>query len=336
MKCASCGKEFGNGANCQYCGVDRITGLGNYSGYSPAKNIPQSATYTESHGNTYQEPSPAEDKNIICYNCGEVIPKDAKFCPYCSTNLYVTCPKCGKEYSSQFPACSECGTNRDDYYRKQREDEERERLYKKWVEIFKNDPTGKAYEKIKDDNNISWLERHVAEQVIKELEKRKIYEKWQKIFREYPDASAKYQDLQTDMNTSPEEKRIAGYIKKFIEDERLKQEKIEKKEYQNRLKKEAGKIYSQIEKKVSLSYSIGAVICIIIALFLPFVAFLFPNKQTEENVFCVCLIVSVVIILCGAILFNRPGATKIINKRINKYLVNNPNKEVCEFLKLYI
>jgi hypothetical protein len=181
MKCASCGNEFGNGANCQYCGVDRVTGLGNYSGYSPAKNIPQSATYTESHGNTYQEPSHVEDKNIICYNCGEIIPKDAKFCPYCSTNLYVTCPKCGKEYSSQFPACSECGTNRDEYYRKQRENEERERLYKKWEEIIEKDPSGKEYEKIKDDNNVSWLERYVAEQVVK---RKRIYEKWKKVFEQ--------------------------------------------------------------------------------------------------------------------------------------------------------
>ena len=155
MKCASCGKEFGNGANCQYCGIDRVTGLGNYSGYSPAKNIPQSATYTEFHGNTYQEPRPVEDKNIICYNCGEVIPKDSKFCPYCSTNLYVTCPKCGKEYSSQFPACSECGTNRDEYNKWQaeknaeyerhmREHEIRQKkfyaLLNKWREEYKKDP----------------------------------------------------------------------------------------------------------------------------------------------------------------------------------------------------
>ena len=33
MKCAACGKEFGDGGNCQNCGVDRVTGLANYSGY---------------------------------------------------------------------------------------------------------------------------------------------------------------------------------------------------------------------------------------------------------------------------------------------------------------
>ena len=32
MKCAVCGKEFGDGTNCQNCGVDRVIGLGNYSG----------------------------------------------------------------------------------------------------------------------------------------------------------------------------------------------------------------------------------------------------------------------------------------------------------------
>ena len=181
MKCASCGNEFGNGANCQYCGVDRVTSLGNYSGYSPAKNIPQSATYTESHGNTYQGASHVEDKNIICYNCGEIIPKDAKFCPYCSTNLYVTCPKCGKEYSSQFPACSECGTNRDEYYKQQKEKEEEERLYKKWEEIIEKDPSGKEYEKIKDNLDIPFLERYVAEKVV---DRKRFSEKWEKIFEQ--------------------------------------------------------------------------------------------------------------------------------------------------------
>lgn len=33
MKCSNCGKEFGSGTNCQNCGIDRVTGLANYSGY---------------------------------------------------------------------------------------------------------------------------------------------------------------------------------------------------------------------------------------------------------------------------------------------------------------
>ena len=33
MRCSKCGKEFGEGVNCQCCGVDRVTGLANYSSY---------------------------------------------------------------------------------------------------------------------------------------------------------------------------------------------------------------------------------------------------------------------------------------------------------------
>ena len=33
MRCANCGKEFGNNENCQYCGVDKVRGLANYNGY---------------------------------------------------------------------------------------------------------------------------------------------------------------------------------------------------------------------------------------------------------------------------------------------------------------
>jgi len=39
MKCAVCGKEFGSGINCQNCGSDRVTGLGNYNGYSSPSKI---------------------------------------------------------------------------------------------------------------------------------------------------------------------------------------------------------------------------------------------------------------------------------------------------------
>ena len=238
MKCASCGNEFGNGANCQYCGVDRVTGLGNYSGYSPTKNIPQSATYTD-HGNTYQEPSPAEDKNIICYNCGEVIPKDAKFCPYCSTNLYVTCPKCGKEYSSQFPACSECGTNRDEYYKQQREKEEEERLYKKWGKIIEKDPSGKEYEKIKDNLDIPFLERYVAEKVVK---RKRFSEKWEKIFEQDPEGK-EYERIKHDYSISWEEREVA--LKEYPKGWRRKWEKIFEQDPEDR---EYEKIYDVIQK----------------------------------------------------------------------------------------
>lgn len=61
----------------------------------------------------------------FCYKCNNVIPGNSKFCPYCQTELYVVCPKCGERYSSQYPSCSQCGTNRKEYLELQRREQER-------------------------------------------------------------------------------------------------------------------------------------------------------------------------------------------------------------------
>lgn len=120
MKCAVCGKEFGNGANCKNCGTDRVTGLGNYSGYVAPVSC-QTDKFSPVSLKGMDNPSvekPSQVLNVgstVCYACGEIIPADSNFCPYCSRELYVTCPKCGNKYSSQFPACSRCGTNRKKY-----------------------------------------------------------------------------------------------------------------------------------------------------------------------------------------------------------------------------
>ena len=123
MKCAVCGKEFGTGNNCQHCGSDKFTGLGNYSGYNAPignGNIPIQAEGIDSQSANYMLQT--ENVGVIaCYACGEIIPADSKFCPYCSKELYVTCPKCGHKYSSQFPACNQCGTNRNKYYEQERQ-----------------------------------------------------------------------------------------------------------------------------------------------------------------------------------------------------------------------
>ena len=143
MKCSKCGKEFGDGTNCQNCGIDRVTGLANYSGYSnPSNSLKNKTTPTSRSGNTHQEvvrePKIIKVDSIVCHACGEIIPADSKFCPYCSINLYVTCPKCGHEYSSQYPACSKCGTNAQQY-----RDEELERIRK---DILKRDREKKKRE----------------------------------------------------------------------------------------------------------------------------------------------------------------------------------------------
>lgn len=115
MKCAVCEKEFGNGANCQSCGTDRVTGLANYSGYD---NHTGNGHHSSSDKMEY-----VSNRTTACYACGEIIPADAEYCPYCRKKLFESCPKCGKTYSSQYDNCPKCGTNRDVYY-KQKEAEE--------------------------------------------------------------------------------------------------------------------------------------------------------------------------------------------------------------------
>ena len=73
----------------------------------------------------YQSPLQKQNQPqmMFCYKCNNVIPGDSKFCPYCQIELYVTCPNCGVKYSSQYPICNQCGTNRDEYLENQRREE---------------------------------------------------------------------------------------------------------------------------------------------------------------------------------------------------------------------
>lgn len=120
MKCSRCGNEFGSGTHCQNCGIDRVAGLANYSGYD--SHAGSNGYDSSSYGG---QTSP---KTTVCYACNEIIPIGATYCPVCGKKLLVTCPKCGHEYSSQYPVCSKCGTNREEYNdRKRREEEERQR-----------------------------------------------------------------------------------------------------------------------------------------------------------------------------------------------------------------
>ncbi|MBP3419090.1 MAG: hypothetical protein J6K74_00660 [Marinifilaceae bacterium] len=67
----------------------------------------------------------------------KINPPYSIFCPYCSIALYVKCPQCGVEYSSQYPACSLCGTNREAYYEQQRQELENEIKRKEQEQIEK-------------------------------------------------------------------------------------------------------------------------------------------------------------------------------------------------------
>ena len=116
MKCSKCGNEFGSGVNCQNCGVDRVTGLANYSGYD---NHIGNGHHSSSDKMEY-----VPNRTTACYACGEIIPSDAEYCPYCRKNMYVNCPKCGEKYSSQYDNCPKCGTNRIQYYQMLEDEEE--------------------------------------------------------------------------------------------------------------------------------------------------------------------------------------------------------------------
>ena len=142
MKCTNCGKEFGQGKNCQNCGVDRVTGLGNYSGYDrPTGNDDYSGDKSSNYGGY----SP---NTTVCYACSEIVPVNSVFCPVCGRKLWVECPNCGATYSSQYKICSKCGTNRYVYYKQKeaekqkaiREEQERQRKQREWEQS----PEGKA------------------------------------------------------------------------------------------------------------------------------------------------------------------------------------------------
>ncbi len=109
MKCNICHKEFGEGVSCQHCGVDRVTALGNYQGYSP------NAKATDIDSNKVQSVGIAPKELEVCYACSEVIPAGSEYCPCCGKKLFENCPKCGNKYSSRYAICPHCGTNRIDY-----------------------------------------------------------------------------------------------------------------------------------------------------------------------------------------------------------------------------
>lgn len=143
MKCSNCGKEFGEGISCQYCGVDRVQGLANYSGYD--KHVGSG-----NHNSSYKKEH-ISNKTTACYACGEIIPSDAEYCPYCRRKLYENCPKCGKRYSSQFKNCPKCGTNRVQYNKKLKAEEEeaKRRMENRWR--IKNEANG-----LKEDMKAYW------------------------------------------------------------------------------------------------------------------------------------------------------------------------------------
>lgn len=133
MRCSCCNKEFGNGSTCQNCGMDRVTGLGQYNGYTPTPGQynNEMSGLTEVKKVVNIEPQ----QTAVCHYCSEIIPSDSKYCPFCGCLLAEACPQCGHTYSTQYPCCPQCGTNRKDYLRwleeERKEKKRREREEKK-------------------------------------------------------------------------------------------------------------------------------------------------------------------------------------------------------------
>lgn len=69
--------------------------------------------------------APVQPQMMFCYKCNNVIPSNSTFCPYCQLKLFIECPKCGVKYSSQYPSCNQCGTNRNEYLQLKRQEQER-------------------------------------------------------------------------------------------------------------------------------------------------------------------------------------------------------------------
>ena len=232
MRCSVCHKEFGNREFCQYCGVDRVTGLGNYNGYSAPENNPPSSPAPIPKNGSYDpevihQPVIVEEKSMVCHACGAVIPADSKFCPSCSIELYVTCPNCGKKYSSQYPACNECGTNREKYL------EEQQRI--------------EAWKKAEEKRKLK-LNQKIQKQ------KRKEREEWEKT----PEGKAELERRRIIREEKKKKKQELLEIQRKEEEERKKREeekrkKIEK-ERQERLRREEEKrkLEEKLKKDASL------------------------------------------------------------------------------------
>lgn len=134
MKCNNCGQEFGPGLTCQNCGTDRVAGLAGFSKGS----FPSNGTAPHAPAS-----APAESNQVLCWNCGEVIPKNSKFCPFCGKETTRTCPNCGHKFSSQYPICPECGSNyKETLERIEKESvqaaEDEERSYAEFLEFLES------------------------------------------------------------------------------------------------------------------------------------------------------------------------------------------------------
>ena len=91
--------------------------------------FPHEKPKTTPHVTSVTSPASSDKVISICFNCTEIVPNDAEFCPYCAKKLYKDCPQCKHKYSSQYKYCPKCGTNREKFLLdKQMEEEEKRRI----------------------------------------------------------------------------------------------------------------------------------------------------------------------------------------------------------------
>lgn len=126
MKCAKCGQEFGKGSTCINCGADRVSAFGEFQGFGNGSIGSRLAN------NSDIQLSAAG--YTVCHHCGTPIPTGSKYCPQCKTQLLIECPNCKHICSTEFPACPNCGVDRNEYFEQlreaQREQAEREQKEK--------------------------------------------------------------------------------------------------------------------------------------------------------------------------------------------------------------
>lgn len=128
MRCNICGKEFGNGTQCQSCGIDRVRGLASYSGFSPSASRSSDIRQRNDAGKYVSaNNTQSGDAFAACFACGEIIPNDSEYCPKCGKKLIEKCPNCGSICSTQYEYCNKCGTNRVEYFRAQKKREQEEK-----------------------------------------------------------------------------------------------------------------------------------------------------------------------------------------------------------------
>lgn len=179
---------------------------------SPTRNV-VSAVSSNSNIPSIAAKIEAQPQMMFCYKCNNVIPNDSKFCPYCQIELFVICPKCGVKYSSQYPACNQCGTNRIEYLQIEKERQERkkkerqkrlERLEKERIEREERE----ARERIERE------ERETRERIEREERKRIEREEKQRELAAYKAENERIKETEEYKNTYSLLTKAQGALKR--------------------------------------------------------------------------------------------------------------------------